>query len=84
MDLGITRSSWSLTHTHIHTYTHTNIKSGLMGLVFITQEEKEKKRKVSSSHVRATFLNMQLCYHRIHEEKVVVEVVWEGGGQRTE
>ena len=38
-----------------------------MGLVFITEE---KKGKGSSSHMRATFLNMQLCYHRIHEERL--------------
>lgn len=37
-----------------------------MGLVFITDD---KKGKGSSSHMRATFLNMQYCYHRIHEEK---------------
>ena len=42
-------------------------KSGLMGLVFIT--ERKKKEKGSSSHMRATFLNMQLCYHRRHEER---------------
>lgn len=47
-----------------------------MDLVFITEHKKKRGGKGSSSHMRATFLNMQLCYHRIHEER------WEGANKK--
>lgn len=63
MCLGKTRSrrSWSLTHTHTCTER--------VGWWVWFSLQRRKGGKGSSSHMRTTFLNMQLCYRRIHEER---------------
>lgn len=57
----------------IHVQKEREKKKETIGLVFITAE---KRGKVSSSHMRATFLNMQLCYHETHEEQCECSESW--------
>lgn len=53
------------THTRTQTCTQGTKEREPIGLVFI---KAEKRGKVSSSHMRATFLNTQPCCHETQEE----------------